>query len=247
MNKKINNKKKIWLVTIAISASFSTTANADYLKLYAPRVEKGERSVEADWNYSTDSDPTKDKYFSQVYGAEYGVTDYWMTEIGAEIEKENGDNMQLTNLKWENVLVPFKPGENFIDMGVYLELEKAAHGDDPNHFEGKVLLEKDFGNWVNIVNVGASTEFGPNSTSGWDASLAVHTGYRFTPEFQPGFEYYADYGNTNTSTSFSDQEHLFGPAIYGKLGHIKYDTGILFGISDAAQDATAKLNLEYEF
>jgi len=28
---------------------------------------------------------------------------------------------------------------------------------------------------------------------------------------------------------------------------VRYDTGVLFGLSGAAQDTTAKLNLEYEF
>jgi hypothetical protein len=65
--------------------------------------------------------------------------------------------------------------------------------------------------------------------------------------FEPGVEYYASFGDINHTTSFDKQDHKIGPVIEGKIGHVNYSSGVLFGLSDSAHDTTAKLNLEYEF
>lgn len=232
--------------TLALVLS-GTAAHADYLKLYAPRVEKGEVAAEADWNFSADHRADQDNYFSQVYALEYGATSWWKTELGAEIEKENAGSTELTNLKWENVLVPFAPGENWLDFGVYAELEKAARDNEPNTAEFKLLLEKDFGKISTIANLGTSREFGPNHSTDWSGSAALRVGYRMNKMFEPGVEYYAEAEDIGNAGTYDNQQHLVGPVIYGKVGNVRYDTGILLGASSSSPDSTIKLNLEYEF
>ncbi len=240
-------KIKTTLLTVMALTAIAENAHADYYKLYAPKVEEGELSAEADLNYSADHRPANDNYLSQVYSLEYGVTDYWMTELGAEIEKETPHSTRLTNIKWENVITPFKPGENWLDAGLYVELEKATQNGAPDNAEFKLLLEKDFGQWVNIVNAGVSRQFGSGRANGWDTGLALKSSYRVNEMFEPGLEYYADFGNNRDHLAFDDQDHRFGPVVAGKFGSVKYDTGVLFGVSGAAQDTTFKLNFEYEF
>lgn len=235
------------ILSVGVVALMSGTAFADDIKIYSPRVEKGELAAEANLNYSADHREDKDKYFSQVVGAEYGVTNWWQTELSGEIEKENGGNNQLTNIKFENVFVPWKPGENIVDTGFYLEFEKARHNSDPNNIEAKLLLEKKINNFVNTANFIISHEVGNDAASGWGTGLALRTKYRYDKAFEPGLEYYADFGNTKDNFSYSEQEHKIGPVIQGQIGKVKYDTGVLFGVSAAAPDTTAKLNLEYEF
>lgn len=239
---------RILILSCAVLGLTQGVAKADYYKLYSPRVEKGELSAEADLNYSHDGDKESDKYFSQVLALEYGVNDWWMTELGAEIEKENGDHDKLTNLKWENVIAPWKPGENFIDVGLYVELEKAMQGGESDNAETQLLLEKDIGKFVNTANIKLEHAIGENSgNTDWGSGFAWRTKYRYDQAFEPGIEYYADFGAFDENLSFDEQEHVAGPVIQGKIGKVKYDTGALFGISDAAPDATVKVNLEYEF
>ena len=243
-------KQKIYMVPFMVACLMGgiSAAHADNLKIYSPRVDKGELSVEDNINYSVDKkDPENDNYLSQVVGAEYGVTDWWQTELSGEIEKDNASSNQLTNIKFENIFAPWKPGENFIDTAFYLELEKAALSGDPNNFEAKLLLEKNIDNFVNTANIKVNHEFGPNAESGWGTGLALRTKYRLDPKFEPGIEYYGEFGNTKESLSFNEQSHAVGPVIQGKLGKVKYDTGVLFGVSDSAPDTTAKFNIEYEF
>lgn len=211
-------------------------------------MEKGEVAAEANLNFSKDkNDPAQDNYLSQVYSLEYGVTGWWKTELGAEIEKETDSNMKLTNLKWENVFVPFKPGENWIDTGFYAELERGIGAGATNNAEFKLLLEKDIGKFSNLVNIGASHEFGQNHGQDWNGSLYARSGYRYSQYFEPGIEYYGDFGSMNHPVSFDQQSHVIGPVAWGKIDNVKYDAGALFGMSKDAPDATFKVNLEYEF
>ena len=238
---------KYALLSCALAATFYVPAYADDLKVYSPRVEKGEFSVEANLNYSFDDKKDLDNYFSQVLGFEYGVNDWWQTEVAGEIEKENGDSDKLTNYKWENIIAPWKPGQNWLDAALYVELEKGAHSGDPNNFETKLLLEKDVNKFVNTANLKLEHEFGPHHEDSWGSGLALSTKYRYDQKFEPGLEYYADFGTFHDDLSFDQQEHMIGPVVKGKINHVKYDAGVLFGMTDASSDTTMKLNLEYEF
>jgi hypothetical protein len=224
-----------------------SAAHADYLKVYSPHIEKGELAAEVDLNYNRDHRDSQDGYFSQVLGMEYGINDYWMTELAAEIEKDANASDKLTNIKWENIISPYKPGELPIDTALYLELEKSAIDGQPNNFEAKVLLEKDSGKFVNQANIGVSTPFGGHSGGSINGSVALRTAYKLDQKFEPGIEYYADLGNVKNSQGFNQQNHQIGPVMQGKIGHVKYDTGVLFGVSSEAPDTTAKFNVEYEF
>lgn len=242
------NSTKILLLSCTALALMPLEAHADYLKLYSPRVEKGELAAELDLNYNKDTEKDVDKYFSQVVALEYGVTDWWQTELGGEIEKENGGSNELTHIKFENVFAPWKPGENFVDAGLYVELEKGTQGGETDNIETQLLLEKNTGDFVHTANLKLEHAVGKNADNAdWGSGLAWRTKYRYDKAFEPGVEYYADFGEFKDNLSFSEQEHQIGPVIQGKIGKVKYDTGALFGISDAAADATVKLNLEYEF
>jgi len=110
-----------------------------------------------------------------------------------------------------------------------------------------VSFNKNFGIWVNVANLKLEHNFGPNSESGTGSCLAWLTTYRMDQKFEPGFEHYADLGTLDDWKGFDNQGHQLGPVIQGKLGWVRYDTGFLVGISNAAPDTTVKLNLEYEF
>lgn len=230
--------------TISLVAA---NASADDYKVYRPQVTKGEFAAEANINYSFDHRKEMDNYFSQVLGFEYGVTNYWQTELSGEFEKETGSHDKLTNLKWENIFVPFAHGENWMDVGLYVEFEKGMEDDSPNNLEGKLLLEKEFGKFDNTANLIVSHEFGPNHSTDTEGGLAFQTTYRYSRMFQPGIEYYANFGDLNHTAAFNDQDHKIGPVVEGKIGNVNYNTGVLFGLSEGAQDTTVKLNLEYEF
>ena len=235
------------LVCAAVLIAGAGKALADDYKIYSPHVDEGELSVEANLNYSTDHRSARDNYFSQVYGLEYGVTNYWLTEFSGEIERNDDRIMKLTNYKWENVFAPFKPGENWVDIGFYAELEKISTAAGPNNIETKLLLEKEYDKFINTANIVLGHQFGSGSQTGFNAAFAWRTKYDLNEYFQPGIEYYADFGSLSDFEGYDKQGHIIGPVIEGKFDDIKYSTGVLFGVSPQSNDTTFKLNIEYEF
>lgn len=239
------------LRTAAISAIVILAANqasaANY-HIYKPQVEQGEVEIEAYLNYSADNDAAKDRHFRQQYGVGYGVTDFWKSELSFNVDKANNSVMELEEVKWENIFVPFKQGQYFVDAGLYLELEKAWRNNEPDNFEGKILLYKQIDKFEAVANIGAEHQFGPHHSDKWEGILNARLAYRLNPMFEPGLEYFGKLGAIDDMPSHNEQDHRFGPVVTGKFSHnVAYDTGVLFGVSDAADDVTFKLNLEYEF
>ncbi|MDE2029129.1 MAG: hypothetical protein KGI97_01045 [Alphaproteobacteria bacterium] len=231
----------------AFCALFAPDARADYYKVYAPQVDQGEISLEANVNYSADHRKALDHYLSQVYGVEYGVTRHWSTELSAEIEKSSGTAMRLTMLKWENVFVPFRPGAYWLDAGFYVELEKSMLGDMPDNAEGRILLQKKFGAFTHTANISFNNNFGAHALPGVDTGFSWQTKYHVSDKLEPGFEYYSDLGRLNRDYEFNRQDSSIGPVLEGHIGDMTYDTGVLLGVSNTAHDVTVKFNLEYGF
>ena len=76
--------------------------------------------------------------------------------------------------------------------------------------------------------------------------------YRWQPEFEFGAQGFGDVGPWNHWEPKSEQPHIAGPAIFGKVQvgqkqAIKYNAGILFGLTDGAPRNTLRLQAEYEF
>jgi hypothetical protein len=66
--------------------------------------------------------------------------------------------------------------------------------------------------------------------------------------FEPGIEWQSDFGAIGNGSSFNEQEHAVGPAIYGSIvHHVNYQVAYLFGVSGGAPDGTLRGNLEYEW
>lgn len=238
---------KLFSLTAAACIAVAMPAVADYYKIYSPDVDKGELSAEADLNYSKDHRNNLDHYMSQVYGLGYGVTDFWATEISAEIEKSADLSTRVTTIKWENVIAPFKPGKYWLDAGFYFEIEKATQRSEPNNLETRILLQKKIGDFINIANISFGHNFGPHHLSGVDGGLMWQTRYHVNDMFEPGIEYYSDLGRLNRDDDFNRHDRVAGPVAQGHFGDIGYDTGVLFGLSHSAHDVTFKLNLEYGF
>lgn len=216
-------------------------------KVYTPYVEKGELEVEWRGGYTVD-DGDNDGAWAQKLGVGYGVTDFWFTEIYGEIEREgeDGADTELTEVEWENKFQLTQPGEHWVDVGALVELVHNTSG-GADKAEAKLLLAKDTGKFSHNLNLIAEREFGEDASDETEAGFAWNSRYRLDPAFEPGFEIYSNFGDLSESTDFDDEDHRAGPVIQGQIGHVKYDVGYLFGVTDGAPDGTAKAILEYEW
>ncbi|MGB0719172.1 MAG: hypothetical protein ACPGRX_01780 [Bdellovibrionales bacterium] len=213
-------------------------------KVYSPYVSAGEVELEYKGEYKIDDDNSVDGAWEQTIGAGYGVSDFLFVEGAIEFEDEPDKDVETKALEFEAKFQLTEQGQYFLDAGALVEYKYSLAG-DADKIEGKALLAKEIGPTSNYANFIIEREVGEDSSDREEYGLAWKTKYHYSKAFDPGFEYYADFGDT--TEDYSGQTHRIGPTAYGDLGPFEYDAGVLFGISRAAPDATLKLNLEYEF
>ena len=251
-------KLKITLITVvfirAIGLSHPVYADKE---VYSPIVQKGEIELETKGLY--DFDHSKDKNVVQEYknAIGYSPTDRWATELYGEFERQPQQNddrttsissVKFTHLEWENRYQLTPQGKYWLDAGIYFAYEIPMRDKNPGKIEGKILLEKSTQSLTHTANIIFNKEVGGGTTQETTAGFAWSSRYRLSEHFQPGIEYWIDFGQINERLSFNEQSHQIGPVFYGRLTrHINYDIGYLFGISDAAPRGELKWVIEYEF
>ncbi|OIO37779.1 MAG: hypothetical protein AUJ72_03915 [Candidatus Omnitrophica bacterium CG1_02_46_14] len=217
-------------------------------KVYSPYVIQGEFELEARGAYDFDKKEEKNGAQKQKYALGYGVTDHWFTEVYGGLEKKPGEDLEFESIEWENRFQLSEPGEWFIDTGLYFAYEFSVKDERADNVEGKLLLEKQLGDFDHLLNLILEKEIGFHAKDNPAAGVAWSTQYRWKPWFEPGFEWQSNFGELGHGVSFDKQRHQAGPAVYGKMGdHIKYDIAYLFGISEASPDGTLKWNVEFEW
>ncbi|MEO5696979.1 MAG: hypothetical protein ABIQ60_07580 [Burkholderiaceae bacterium] len=92
------------------------------------------------------------------------------------------------------------------------------------------------------------------SSTGGDTELGYQwqLKYRWRPALEVGFQGFGAVGPWRHWEPAAEQPHVAGPALFGRVGlgerqAIKYNAGLLFGLSDAAPRTTLRIQAEYEF
>ena len=100
---------KIFILTSILSLPLCITAHADDLKVYSPKIEEGERAVEANLNMDFDHRDDKNHYVSQVIGGEYAPTAYWKPRSAVKSKKNHMTATSLQILNGKTLFLPGKP------------------------------------------------------------------------------------------------------------------------------------------
>ncbi len=218
-------------------------------EIYSPNVEYRELAFEVSHARSFDSDPAKDAAKVGELSFEIGLTPRFVFAVSGEYEGEAGEAMQFKATQIEGRYQFFESGEHWLDAGVLVAYSFAKQADAPDEFELKLLLQKDVGKFTHTANIGFTQNVGkfPQLTDEASYSFAWNTRYRYSQEFQPGFEIQSDLGPSSQLGYLKQQEHYAGPSVQGKLfGHLKYQAAFLFGLTDPAAQRAARLTVEYE-
>lgn len=218
-------------------------------KIYSPIVEQGEWELESRLLFSHDRDPSLNGAANHVFEIGYGPTSWWATAVLLEYEREPGDTGKATHVAWENIFQLTPQGKYWLDVGAYIELEKGLNG-APNEIETKLLVEKEFYNWVATANIIFNKNISGDEARSVNFGYNYRLKYTFSPLFELGVEGYSDLGPLHDLLPRSEQYHTIGPAILGRLplgrGHLRYDIAYLHGLTQATQTSSFQFNLEYE-
>lgn len=217
-------------------------------EIYSPIVEPHELALEYNGSRTFDNHAGKNNAQTHEFVMEYGVNTHWETELSAGYNKgATQSDPQISDVEWENRFQFFPQGEYWLDSGLLVAFDKAMHSGNADTLEVKLLLQKDTGRFTSIANIGFDQSVGSHATGGPDNLFLWSTRYRESEQFQPGFEIQSDLGQGGALRHFNQQQHYIGPALYGRLfGRIHYETAYLFGVSSAAANSAARLQIEYE-
>ena len=240
------------LVLIAAASMMSAAARADF-KVHLPDAEAGEWEFEPIGSYGTSGRPAADNEQSFVAEFGYGVTNFWHTELEFETNRPAGpgNHLKFTQLTSENVFQFTEPGEYWLDPGFFWEYGQVLSKGVPNETTFGPILRKEFFHTINTVNLFIEKDLGGFASGRPVFTYALESRLDLGTPVEPGIQAYGTPGPFGHFSPIGAQDHRIGPQLFGSVaqlgpGSLKWNGGILFGLTPAAPRRTLRGQLEYE-
>lgn len=229
------------IARMAFLAVFIATPAYATKTITSPYVTKGKATVEWRGGFETDNE-SKDSAKGRHQFA-YGFTDYYELKLSADANYNR--DAEFTDIDFENKFQLTPKGEYFIDLGLRLDYTRSVNA-GTDGVGTKILMAKKTGALSHLLNLEAGRDVGKNSSDDWGYGLSYGASVPITETLALGGEWYSDFGDF--SKGYRNQDHRAGPVLYGTaFDTVKYQIGVLAGVSDAAPDATVKATLNYSF
>ena len=243
---------KVLIAGAALSVATVVPAAADF-KVQTPDAETGEIAIEPLGDYGHDPLRAHSGELSLTQEFEYGVNGFWRTELELEQGRDAGfgQSFNFSQVTWENIFQFTERGQYWLDAGFFAEFGKATLQGNPNEFTFGPIFRKEIFGTINTMNLFMEKEVG-NSSSGrpfflyaWETRLALGT------PIEPGFQAYGQPSAFEGFNSHWPQDNRIGPQLFGTIsnigpGTLKWNGGILFGVTAASPRETIRWQLEYE-
>ena len=246
-----------WLAVATITAACvawtsAAQANpADYI--FLPNVEYGERELDVKYGAATPG-PGNPSAWGASVGLGYGAGERWFTEIYLKQERYAGQPANLA--EFENKFQLTETGQYPVDFGLITEIEAPLSANAAWEIAAGPLLQTEFGrlqlNGNLIFRHGYAKPDDNGTVNATNLGYQWQVKYRWQPALDYGLQGMGGMGIWNHWGNQSNQPHLAGPAIMGKLPMggrraIRYNAAWLMGASRAAPRNTFRAQVEYEF
>lgn len=131
-------------------------------------------------------------------------------------------------------------GEYFADFGLLAEYEH-ERAQDNDEGSLSLLATKAWGAHVSTANLTVGYENRGELADEWETQLSLQTRYRWRQSLEPGVEFYA-----------GEDYRGIGPMLMGNVRlaaarMLRWQAGIIAGLTGDSADYTLRLSLEYEF
>jgi hypothetical protein len=222
---------------------------ADYV--YEPAVEYGEREI--DFKAGTAKLRDGDRESAQSLGFGLGVTSRWFTEFYAKWHQTPDEGKGFDAWEWENKFQLTETGQYPVDIGFIVEIERPKDRSEGYEVRWGPLFQMDVTDKVQAnFNVLVEKHYRAEAAGPAELGYQWQVKYRWKPEFEYGLQGFGDVGPWDHWESHSEQPHIAGPAVFGKLHlgpkqAIRYNAAVLFGLTHEAPRTTFRLQTEYEF
>jgi hypothetical protein len=238
------------LIAVVLVAN---AARADF-KVKLPDAEPGELEVETVGSYGRSSNPATNNEQSFVHEIEYGFNNFWKSGLEFETGRDPGpgNHLKFNQITWENWLVFGERGQYWLDPAFFIEYGHATLAKTPDEIKFGPLLRKEIGPTINTVNLFLAKEIGQFAGTGrMNFSYAWETRIVTGWIIEPGIQAYGEPGPIGHFAPISEQDHRIGPQLFGAVhelgpGTLKFNAGILFGLTPATPRQTFRWQAEYE-
>jgi len=227
----------------------SRAAADDYV--HTPIVEEGEKELDFRVGTAKNRDGTRETAYSLGLG--WGVNRWSFTELYAKGHKLPGERNSFDAWEWENKFQLTETGKYPVDVGFLIEIERPRDRSEGYEYKWGPLLQTDITTKVQAnLNIMIEKHIRAAVPSKAELGYQWQVKYRYQPEFEFGAQGFGDVGAWNHWEPSSEQPHIAGPAVFGKLRFgqkqvINYNAGVLFGLTHGSPRNTLRLQAEYEF
>lgn len=243
------------LCGMSLAAALAWTAMAGAaqagFKVFQPDAEPGETELETFGDYAHDPIAARSGKLSSVQELEYGVNRFWRLGLELELERESGpgESVKLDSIGAESVFQFSDRGRYWADSGFFVEFEKSTLGGPGEVTFGPIFRKEAFGT-INTVNLFLNKDIGPHVSGRPGFRYAWETRFAFGTPIEPGFQAYGRPSGFEGFDSGWPIDNRMGPQLFGTFklgpGRVKWNGGILFGLTSASPKQTLRWQVEYE-
>ncbi len=227
-------------------------APADF-KVFQPDAEFGETAVEIVGDAGFDPLAKKNGEQSFVEEFERGVTPFWRVELELEADRDAGPDhpTNFSQVTLENVFQFTRRGEYFADSGFFFEYGQSILPDTPHETTFGPIFRKEFFHTIDTANIFFEKDIGHTANGHLNFSYRWETRIDLGTSVEPGFQAYGTPGPVARFAPLREEDHRLGPMLFGTLlalgpGTLRWDGGVLFGLTAAAPLVTLRWQAEYE-
>ena len=241
---------RIWPFTVLLSASSIIAAGpADYV--FTPAIEQGELEIDLVSGWARQSHRTEREF---GLGIGRGLTQWWSSELIANVSGGNGASTRLDAFEWENKILLTTPGRYSFDLGLVSELEIPRSSGEAKEIKFGAMAQRRIGVTQLNLNLLLERPFGGDRG---DGERETELGYQWQVKHPLGsavalgLQGFGEVGPWNRWESYDEQEHIAGPAVFGKVPFgedevININVGWLLGVNSASSDHTIRAQMEIE-
>ncbi|WP_160154661.1 hypothetical protein [Microbulbifer sp. ALW1] len=209
-------------------------------RVYDPYVEPLETELEWRAVRTRDTDELElNGLWQHHFSVGYGFSEHWFGEVYAIGEKKPESDFEIEAAELEAKWQLTEQGEYAADWGMLFELER-KFAENQWEAAATVIAAKEWGRWTGTANFAVEYEWGREDEE-FETELRAQARYRYTSRFEPALELYA-----------AEDLLGIGPVAVGSWAleegrKVRWEVGLIMGLTDESPDQSLRLLLEYEF
>ncbi len=237
---------KVLAITGLLACVAPAHSTAQSFDIHAPEVTKGALEGEAlsGINLGTTRGAPRNAH---EFKLGYGVSDRWMLEVGALVEKSDGEATRLARVSFESISVLVPVRKEGLGFGWFNSVELATSDGIHNALITGPLLHWSSGSTTLLVNPFLEKTFGAGAEPGIDFSYIWRSKTEIAHGLAVGGMGFGRVTNIAASGP-STQDHRIGPALFleteiGPGRHVEIGIGAFAGIGRDSPDASLMFNV----